>query len=174
MRKWGLICWPCGVCPNLSWGPWLFITGPAKINARRSASAPWCMPPITWRSWPGVRKRKRPRPGVTKTIWPGLEKVAKGASYAVIVSDLRMPGMDGIHFLARARELVPDSVRIMLTGFADLQTAVDAVNPGHIFRFPTKPCEPQVLEIALEMGVSQYRLVMAEKELLEETLRGSI
>lgn len=105
---------------------------------------------------------------------PGLEKVANSASYAVIVSDLRMPGMDGIQFLARARELVPDSVRIMLTGYADLKTAVDAVNQGNIFRFLTKPCEPKVLEMALEMGVSQYHLVMAERELLEETLRGSI
>jgi response regulator RpfG family c-di-GMP phosphodiesterase len=104
----------------------------------------------------------------------GLRAVQEQDPFAVIVSDLRMPGMDGIQFLSRVREIAPDSVRMMLTGNADLSTAIDAVNEGNIFRFLTKPCEHQVLINALSAGVRQYRLITAERELLEKTLRGSI
>jgi response regulator RpfG family c-di-GMP phosphodiesterase len=91
-----------------------------------------------------------------------------------VVSDLRMPGMDGIQFLSEVRRRAPDSVRIILTGFADLPTTVEAVNAGNLFRFLTKPCEPAALARALEAGVYQYRLVTAERELLEKTLRGAL
>jgi len=104
----------------------------------------------------------------------GLEAVAKSGPYAVIVSDLKMPGMNGIQFLSRVREMAPDSVRIMLTGFAQLETAIEAVNEGNIFRFLTKPCPPENLSRALDSGIEQYRLITAERELLEQTLRGSI
>jgi response regulator RpfG family c-di-GMP phosphodiesterase len=63
---------------------------------------------------------------------------------------------------------------MMLTGNADLETAAQAVNEGHIFRFLTKPCPNEVLEKALEAGLQQYRLVVAERQLLDETLNGSI
>lgn len=69
-----------------------------------------------------------------------LEIIAASGPFAVIVSDMRMPGMDGVKFLSEARKRAPDSVRVMLTGFADLQTAVEAVNEVNIFRFLTKPC----------------------------------
>jgi len=82
--------------------------------------------------------------------------------------------MDGIRFLKRVSEVAPQSVRIMLTGNADQQTAVDAVNEGHIFRFLNKPCEPEVLAKSLTAGIQQYRLVRAEKDLIETTLSGSI
>jgi len=104
----------------------------------------------------------------------GLQAVTQGGPYAVIVSDLRMPGMDGIQFLSRVRDAAPDSVRIMLTGFAELQAAIQAVNEGNVFRFLTKPCDTETLARALFMGLKQYRLVIAERELLEQTLRGSI
>lgn len=67
----------------------------------------------------------------------GLKAVAKTGPYAVVVSDLKMPGMNGIQFLSRVREMAPDTVRIMLTGFAEVQTAIDAVNEGNIFRPPS-------------------------------------
>jgi response regulator RpfG family c-di-GMP phosphodiesterase len=104
----------------------------------------------------------------------GLEAVATQGPYAVIISDLRMPGMDGIQFLSRVREAAPDSVRMMLTGCADVENAIQAVNEGNVFRFLTKPCQPDILAKALAAGLKQYRLVMAERELLEKTLRGSI
>jgi len=104
----------------------------------------------------------------------GLKAVMNRGPYAVIVSDLRMPGMDGIQFLSRSREIAPDSVRMMLTGYAELQTAIDAVNQGNIFRFLTKPCPQDLLVDVLAAGIKQYRLVTAERELLEKTLWGSI
>ncbi len=94
--------------------------------------------------------------------------------YAVIVSDMRMPGMDGVQFLASVRKRAGETVRMMLTGNADQQTAIEAVNEGNIFRFLTKPCPPDTLAKALTAGIEQYRLVTAEKELLGKTLRGSI
>lgn len=94
--------------------------------------------------------------------------------YAVIVSDMRMPGMDGAEFLARAKDVCPHSVRVMLTGNADQQTAIDAVNEGNIFRFLNKPCTPEVMAKTLHAAVEQYRLVRAEKDLIEKTLSASV
>ncbi len=104
----------------------------------------------------------------------GLAAIEAQGPYAVIVTDMRMPGMDGIQFLAKVKEKAPDTIRIMLTGNADQQTAIEAVNEGNIFRFLTKPCPPEVLAKALKAGLQQYRLVVAEKELLEKTLHSSI
>jgi len=93
--------------------------------------------------------------------------------YAVVVADMQMPGMNGIEFLMELEKMSPDTVRIMLTGNADLHTASDAVNRGHIFRFLTKPCPQEDLVLALQAGIKQYRLVTAERDLLERTLNGS-
>jgi response regulator RpfG family c-di-GMP phosphodiesterase len=94
--------------------------------------------------------------------------------FAVVVSDMRMPGMDGVELLSKVKERYPDTLRIMLTGNADQTTAADAVNRGAIFRFLTKPCDPELLAATLEAALTQYRLAAGEKELLEKTLKGSI
>lgn len=104
----------------------------------------------------------------------GLSMIASQGPYAVIVADMRMPGMDGILFLSKVKEKYPDSVRIMLTGNADQQTAINAINEGNIFRFLTKPCPQETMVKTLNAGIAQYRLVMAEKELLEQTLKGCV
>lgn len=95
-------------------------------------------------------------------------------AYAVIVSDLRMPVMDGIEFFSQARRISPDSVRILLTGQADLNTAINAINEGDIFRFLTKPCSSELLVANLEAALEQYRLVTAERELIEKTLSKTV
>ncbi len=94
--------------------------------------------------------------------------------FAVIVSDFRMPEMDGNTFLSLAREISPDSVRILLTGYADVKTTIDAVNEGNIFRFLNKPCSIDNLTNALNASIEQYNLITMEKELLNKTLKGSI
>lgn len=104
----------------------------------------------------------------------GLDAIASKGPYAVVVSDLKMPGMDGIQFLSKVAEAAPDTVRVMLTGYADVNTAISSVNEGRIFRFLTKPCPPEELGRTLEAGMEQYRLVMAERELLEKTLSRSV
>ncbi len=102
-----------------------------------------------------------------------LQAVMDG-TYAVAVADLQMPGMSGIRFLGEVKEHSPDTIRLMLTGQADLEAAINAVNQGGIFRFLTKPCPVPVLGEALADALRQYRLVMAERQLLEQTLKGSI
>jgi response regulator RpfG family c-di-GMP phosphodiesterase len=94
--------------------------------------------------------------------------------FAVVVSDMHMPGMDGVQFLAEVCRRSPDTVRIMLTGNATLQTSIDAVNNGHIFRFLIKPCAGEILGKTLEAGLAQYRLITAEKQLLSKTLSGAV
>jgi len=94
--------------------------------------------------------------------------------FHVLVSDMRMPAMNGAQLLAQARAAHPDTVRVLLTGQSDLNDAVAAVNNGNIFRFLTKPCPPEVLSSALNEAVEHNRLVRAERELLEETVRGSV
>jgi response regulator RpfG family c-di-GMP phosphodiesterase len=104
----------------------------------------------------------------------GLAALHDHGPYAIVVSDLRMPGMSGIEFLAKARVAAPDTVRIMLTGHADVNVAIEAVNQDHIFRFLTKPCERDSLRSSLGAALVRYRLVTAEKEILENTLIGCI
>jgi response regulator RpfG family c-di-GMP phosphodiesterase len=104
----------------------------------------------------------------------GLAKITGNGPYAVVVSDRQMPGMDGIQFLTNVRQKAPDTVRIMLTGNVDLEHAVKVVNEGNIFRFLIKPCPQEVLGKALEDALTQYQLVIAERELLNKTLSGSI
>src|SRR5204863_3078931 len=67
-----------------------------------------------------------------------------------------------------------DAVRMLLTGYADLRQAIEVVNRGAIFRFLTKPCAPDALAAALDAALAQHRLVTAERELLDRTLRGSV
>lgn len=104
----------------------------------------------------------------------GLTVLDRHGPFAVVVSDLRMPGMDGITFLRAVRERAPTTVRILLTGQADLAAAMDAVNEGHIFRFLAKPCPLPILLQAIADAIEQYRLVTAERVLLERTLHGCI
>lgn len=124
----------------------------------------------------GVRRTLRGKFDV-ETAHGGPEALARietGEPYAVIISDMKMPGMDGVQLLSEVKKRVPDTVRIMLTGNADQQTAIEAVNEGHIFRFLTKPCPPEALTKTLSAGLEQYRLIRVEKELLEQTLHGSV
>jgi CheY-like chemotaxis protein len=93
---------------------------------------------------------------------------------AVVLSDMRMPGMDGTAFLKEVRHMLPDTTRILLTGDTGRDAAIAAINEGRIFRFLTKPCAPGPLKSAIEDGVAQHRLMVAEKVLLQETLIGCI
>lgn len=104
----------------------------------------------------------------------GLRTVADNADLAVIISDMRMPGLDGVVLLNTARQVAPDTTRILLTGHADVESAISAINEGGIFRFLTKPVTPPVLLRAVDEAARQHRLVTAERELLEKTLQGAI
>jgi len=85
----------------------------------------------------------------------------------VVISDMRMPGMNGAEFLAQVRERAPETVRMLLTGYSDMKAAIDAVNKGRILQFLTKPCERDVLIAAINTGVAQYRSQTAEREMVK-------
>jgi FixJ family two-component response regulator len=103
-----------------------------------------------------------------------MQKLENQGPFAVLVSDFKMPVMNGVQFLAYVGRCYPETVRIMLTGQADLNAAMAAVNEGHVFRFLSKPCPATILARTLEAALDQYRLITAERELLRHTLMGSI
>ena len=111
---------------------------------------------------------------VTQGGQEALTLLMSQGPYSVLVADMQMPGVSGLELLATAQTICPDTIRIMLTGNTDQKTASDAVNQGQVFRFLTKPCAPQDLELAIRAGIRQYELVCAERELLEGTLTGAI
>ncbi len=103
-----------------------------------------------------------------------LERITSEGPYAVVVSDMRMPGMSGLELLTKVKTRTPDTVRIMLTGNNDQQTAADAVNEGDVFRFLSKPCSTENLVKAVNDAFEHHKLVTMERRLLEETLHGSV
>lgn len=103
-----------------------------------------------------------------------LEIVKNEGPLSVVVSDMQMPEMNGIDFLKQVKQIAPDTTRIMLTGNANLETAINAVNEGNIFSFVNKPCPPDSMLKVISSALEQYRLRRVEKELLEKTLKGSI
>jgi len=104
----------------------------------------------------------------------GLLMLQHDGPFAVVISDRQMPQIDGVKFLSLVKQKSPDTVRMMLTGNADLESTIELVNQGNLFRFLTKPCSVDVITKAIDDGLQQYRMVIAERELLEKTLRGSV
>ncbi len=94
--------------------------------------------------------------------------------FATVIVDLRMPGMDGITFLSQIREVAPEAIPMVFTGRATVQSAIDAVNRGHVFRFVLRPCPPEVLLEAIQACLTQFERLQADRALLEQTLQGSI
>src|ERR1700722_20045338 len=103
-----------------------------------------------------------------------LKALKQMGGAAVVISDMRMPGMDGATLLNLVMQYYPDATRILLTGEPGRDAAVTAVNKANIFRFLTKPCPPEMLKTAVEAGLIQHRLVNAERSILKETLNGCI
>jgi response regulator RpfG family c-di-GMP phosphodiesterase len=103
-----------------------------------------------------------------------LELLDRTPEAAVIISDMRMPSMSGAELLAKARERYPNTTRILLTGYAEVDSAIRAINEGHVFRFLVKPCPPPELLKTVDAAAEQHRLVSAEQVLLERTLHGSV
>lgn len=94
--------------------------------------------------------------------------------FAVVVTDMKMPGMAGPELLARIREIQPDTVQMVLSGHADLASTVTAVNEGNLFRFLMKPTDRTVLGAALDAALEQHRLRRVERDLLEQTVTGAV
>jgi signal transduction histidine kinase len=108
----------------------------------------------------------------TATSGPeGLDILASSEDFAVVVSDMRMPRMDGAEFLARVKQQHPQAVRILLTGYADMNAVVAAVNAGNIFRYLQKPCPRSMIVEALTDAVAEHRRRIEETERAQHAIR---
>ncbi|QDT05010.1 Hydrogenase transcriptional regulatory protein hupR1 [Rubripirellula lacrimiformis] len=103
-----------------------------------------------------------------------LELIANSEPFSVAMVDMRMPGMEGIKVIQKAREIAPNTVYLMLTGNQDLTTAMEAVNEGQVFRFLNKPCQMSDIKAAIHAGIKQHDLIISKEELLKKTFAGAI
>jgi len=87
----------------------------------------------------------------------------------VIISDYRMPGMTGVEMLAQAKDIVPDSVRLILSGYADTQAVVESINKGEVYRFLGKPWDDQELVTVIHQSIEHWEL-KHQNAVLEERL----
>lgn len=99
-----------------------------------------------------------------------LKIIEEEDPFTVIISDYKMPGIDGIELLSQVKEIDPHMVRIMLTGYPHREVALDAMDKGQVFQFLTKPCSSKQLIEAIEIGIQYYHLLFKEKALMEEEL----
>jgi PAS domain S-box-containing protein len=93
----------------------------------------------------------------------GLEQIALSGPYAVVISDLRMAGMNGHEFIEQVGTVSPDTVCVMLTGYGDMNVAVRAVNEGRIFKFLSKPCDKETITQTITEALEQYRHLATTK-----------
>jgi serine phosphatase RsbU (regulator of sigma subunit) len=97
-----------------------------------------------------------------------VKMVEENGPYAVVVSDYMMPGMNGIEFLRQVKQTNPDTIRMMLTGSADMTTAISAVNEGSIYKFHPKPCPAETLGQAIQSGIENYQKVTTDQSQLKK------
>ena len=104
----------------------------------------------------------------------GLDVFEQEKDFAVVLSDMRMPEMDGATMLSEIKKRNHEVVTILLTGHTDFESAVAAVNEGNVFRMLSKPCPPETLIKVLKAGLEQHDLIISKRILLDKTLRGSV
>jgi response regulator RpfG family c-di-GMP phosphodiesterase len=114
-----------------------------------------------------LRRLLRKEPYRLLTAGSGIEglKILEAEHPWVIISDQRMPQMDGVTFFKKVMETHPDIIRITLTGYTDIETIKDAVNQGHIYKFLLKPWNDENLILDIRQAVDQYQLMSANQEL---------
>ena len=96
----------------------------------------------------------------------GLEILLKDQDIPVILTDQRMPRMTGVEFLRKSIDIARDSIRILVTGYADMETVINAVNLGHIYYYISKPWTYDEMQIIIKRAIETYRLRSVNKELL--------
>ena len=97
-----------------------------------------------------------------------LEILDESSPIACVITDQRMPGMTGVDFLAEASRRHPETVRIMLTGFADVEATIQAINDGHVYAYVTKPWEPDELKQTVKRAVEHNQLAAENSRLVAQ------
>lgn len=111
---------------------------------------------------------------VSESADEAFRRLAYEGPFAVVMSDISMPGLNGVEFLTKVRKAAPETTRVILTGYASLQYALAAINRGNVFRLLLKPCGLHDLLSSLREAAEQYRLINAEREFFDKTLKGSV
>jgi response regulator RpfG family c-di-GMP phosphodiesterase len=97
----------------------------------------------------------------TENAHTALEILEKEGEMAVIISDQRMPLMSGTEFFSLVAERFPDTIRILLTGYTDVEDLVDAINSGRLFKYITKPWKPETIKAIVQQAADTYRVLKA-------------
>ena len=96
-----------------------------------------------------------------------LSSLEEQGEVAVIISDQRMPQMKGTEFLSQTVEQYPNTMRIILTGFTDVEDLVEAINSGQVYKYITKPWDPTELKVVVDKATETYQLLKERTEELE-------
>ncbi len=104
----------------------------------------------------------------------GLEVFDRERGFALVLSDMRMPEMNGATMLSEIKKRDHEVVTVLLTGHTDFESAMAAVNEGNVFRMLSKPCPPDTLIKVLNAGLEQHDLIKSKRILLDKTLRGAV
>ena len=101
----------------------------------------------------------------------GLQLLQTHSPIPIIITDQRMPEMTGIEFLEHSIRISPDSIRIIITGFTDVQALIDAINTGRVYRYITKPWDEQELYVTIKRALESYELKLKNSQLLVDLQR---
>jgi two-component system probable response regulator PhcQ len=115
--------------------------------------------------------RREPYEFLTATSGAAAQQILERQHVDVVVSDEQMPGMSGSEFLSRVRQQFPHTIRIILSGQANLESAVRAINGGEVYRFFLKPCIPTDLILTIQQALSHKRLEEQSRRLLRKYQR---
>ncbi|MDY6951780.1 MAG: response regulator [Thermodesulfobacteriota bacterium] len=107
---------------------------------------------------------------LTASSGPEGLKILEQSDVHLVICDQRMPGMSGTDFLASVKEKYPDAIRIVLTGYTEVDAITESVNKGHIYKFFLKPWNDQSLKLEIRQALEQYDLVQANKSLNKRVL----
>jgi len=121
----------------------------------------------------GLKRRMRTRYNIVTAIGAqeALEELKNNGPFDVIISDFRMPQMDGAAFLSKAKEIDPNATRILLTGDANMQDVQSAVNEGNVYKVLLKPCSSEELRDAMSSALKQHGERQAATEQADELLK---
>jgi CheY-like chemotaxis protein len=124
----------------------------------------------------GIERKLGDRFPITTCSSPveALEILRQTRDFAVVLTDMRMPALDGLQFIEKARAITPNSIYMMFTGDQDLRTLIRAVNGNHIYRYLTKPCSTEAIAVAFEAALAKHQEAEAEDQLLKATFSGAV
>jgi response regulator RpfG family c-di-GMP phosphodiesterase len=107
---------------------------------------------------------------IVETAEEGVE-ILRNNEIEVILTDQRMPNVTGIEFLASILDEFPEAMRILVTGYSDISTVIDAINKGHVYRYVSKPWNNDDFKIIIEQAAEVYKLRKEKRQLTEDLIR---